>query len=415
MFVVNRSPAATPIREVTAPASSSPTATPSTPAAPSNQFGVSTFEASAPRNAPTPYAPTLAQLDRPTTATVLNITNGERQPLNPAQMSTEQGASFIQGRLQALGYSGPGQVANTSLPTTGPFRMDYGTDDRRHWDIDGINVGLAERLYANNPPEVADRMLALDMQHARRTSWNDDDGQTSFASQPAATPPMRLVPGTNIAAQLQQAQIPRGTTSPATAASTPTREPLNRFVARGGDAFTRSELEKKAAGSRATAQYSEQVNAALLADPRIKATYEGLKALGYQRFLPDVGQLFDVFSTTELEPEDLLKHYGLLIQSRGGDENRVAAGGHGAEFRNMAEGLAPRLREGLYGKPAWSTDADAANPVKPSARPESQWKGVAFDPLERAGVARSGPKSYDAQQAKWDRTFGKAKRRSQNE
>ncbi|MDP3233643.1 MAG: hypothetical protein Q8S33_37985 [Myxococcales bacterium] len=231
MFVVNRSPAATPIREVTAPAASSPTATPAAPATPatsSNRFGVSTFEASATRNAPTPYTPTLAQLDRPTTATVLNITNGERQPLNPAQMSTEQGASFIQGRLQALGYSGPGQVANTSFPTTGPFRMDYGNDDRRHWDIDGINVGLAERLYANNPREVADAMLAADMQHARKTNWNEDDGQRF--TQPAATPPMRLLPGTNIAAQLQQAPLPRGTPSPAPApaAWSPTREELSR-------------------------------------------------------------------------------------------------------------------------------------------------------------------------------------------
>ena len=238
MFVVNRSPAATPIREVTGPASSSPAATPATPAAPSSQVGVRSIEASAPRTAAKPYAPTRAQLERPTTATVLNITNGERQPLNPAQMSTEQGASFIQGRLQALGYSGPGQVANTSFPTSGPFRMDYGTDDRRHWDIDGINVALAERLYANNPREVADAMLAADMQHARKTNWNNDDGPTSFPSQPAAqvqpfiqpaaTPPMRLLPGTNIAAQLQQAQIPRGTTSPATAAWAPTREELNR-------------------------------------------------------------------------------------------------------------------------------------------------------------------------------------------
>lgn len=244
MFVVNRSPAATPLREVTAPASS-PTATPSTPAAPTNQFGLSTFEASSVRNAPSspaPYYPTMAQLDRPTTATVLNITNGDRQPLNPGQMSTEQGASFIQGRLQALGYSGPGQVANTSFPTSGPFRMDYGNDDRRHWDIDGINVGLAERLYAQYGPEQADRMLACDMQYARKTNWNNDDGPTSFPSQPAAqvqafsqaqpfiqpapTPPMRLLPGTNIAAQLQQAQVPPRSSSPA--AWTPTREELNR-------------------------------------------------------------------------------------------------------------------------------------------------------------------------------------------
>lgn len=235
MFVVNRSPAATPIREVTAPASS-PTAA---PAAPRNQFGLSTFEASSVRSAPSspaPYFPTLAQLDRPTTATVLNITNGERQPLNPAQMSTEQGASFIQGRLQALGYSGPGQVANTSSPTSGPFRMDYGNDDRRHWDIDGINVALAERLYANNPREVADAMLAADMQHARKTNWNNAEEPTSSPSQPAAqrqpflqpapTPPMRLLPGTNVAAQLQQAQVPTRSASPA--AWTPTREELNR-------------------------------------------------------------------------------------------------------------------------------------------------------------------------------------------
>jgi hypothetical protein len=230
MFVVNRSPAATLIREVPAPASSSPTARPTTPAAPSNPFGISSFDASARRTTPTPtpYTPTLAQLDRPTTATVLNITNGERQPLNPAQMSTLQGASFIQGRLQALGYSGPGQVANSSFPTSGPFRIDYGTDDRRHWDIDGINVGLAERLYANNPREVADRMLALDLQHARKPDWNNDDGPTSFPSPPATTPPMRLLPGTNIAAQLQQAPLSRGTSSPATAAWTPTREELSR-------------------------------------------------------------------------------------------------------------------------------------------------------------------------------------------
>lgn len=229
MFVVNRSPAAAPIREVTAP-SVSPTA-PSTPAAPKNPFELSTFDASAPRNAPAgTYTPTLAQLDRPTTATVLNITNGERQPLNPAQMSTEQGASFVLGRLQALGYPGPGRVANTSFPTTGPFRIDYGSDDRRHWDIDGINVGLAERLYATNPREVADRMLALDMQHARKTTWNDDDGPSTFTAQPgavqsAAPPPLRLLPGTNIAAQLQQAQLPRATPP---AGWSPTPEEVNR-------------------------------------------------------------------------------------------------------------------------------------------------------------------------------------------
>lgn len=176
-----------------------------------------------------------------------------------------------------------------------------------------------------------------------------------------------------------------------------------------GDSFYRSEMKKQEAGGAATEAYGQQANAAMLNDPKIKATYAGLKNLGYNQFLPDVGELADVFSTTDLQPEDLLKHYGILIQKQGGDESRVASAGHGAEFRNMAAGLSEKLGAGLYGKPAWSTDADAANPVQPSERPKSQFAGMAFDPLGKAGVASSAPQSYDAQGAKWDRTFGKAK------
>ncbi len=179
---------------------------------------------------------------------------------------------------------------------------------------------------------------------------------------------------------------------------------------RSGDAFYRSEMKKQEAGNKATEAYGQQANAAYLSDPKIKATYAGLKGLGYNKYLPDVGELAEVFSTTDLQPEDLLKHYGILIQNKGGDENRVGAGGHGAEFRNMAAGLGEKLGAGLYGKPAWSSDEDAANPVQPSERPKSQFAGVPFDPLGKAGVApTAGGKSYDAQQAKWDRSFGKAK------
>ncbi len=176
-----------------------------------------------------------------------------------------------------------------------------------------------------------------------------------------------------------------------------------------GDAFYRSEMKKQEAGGAKTEAYANQANAAYLKDPKIKATYDGLKALGYKTYLPDVGELADVFSTTDLQPEDLLKHYGMLIQNKGGDESRVGAGGHGAEFRNMAAGLSERLGKGLYGQPAWTSDEDAAASVQPSARPKSQFTGVPFDPLGKAGVASSAPQSYDAQQAKWDRSFGKAK------
>lgn len=178
---------------------------------------------------------------------------------------------------------------------------------------------------------------------------------------------------------------------------------------RMGDSFYRSEMKKQEAGGKATEAYSEKATSAMLQDPKIKATYDGLKALGYKTYLPEVGELYAVFKDTEFQPEDLLKHYELLIKSRGGDENRVGSAGHGAEFRNLKEGLVPRLREGRYGTPAWSTDESAANPIAPSARPESQFANVKFDPLGNAGVASSAPQSYDAQQAKWDRTFGRAK------
>lgn len=233
MFVVNNRPATQPIRATE----------PSTPAAPTggstgarDPFASRFESASAVRASATPaapYFPTMADLSRPTTATVLNITNGERQPLNPLQMSTEQGAAFIQGRLQALGYSGAGQVANTTSPTSGPFRIEYGNDDRRHWDIDGMNVGLAQQWYAQFGPEVADRMLAADMKYARKPSWENDDGPSvpqnllapmqQHVPQPAPSP-MRFLPGTNVAAQLQQVQ-PRASTP---AAWTPTREDLAR-------------------------------------------------------------------------------------------------------------------------------------------------------------------------------------------
>lgn len=183
-----------------------------------------------------PYFPTMSELNRPTPAFVVNITNGDRQPLNQLQMSTEQGADFIRGRLASLGYSGPGQVGNTTAPTAGPFRIDYNGDDRRHLDIDGMNVGLAQQWYAMFGPEVADRMLAADMKYARRTSWDGDEGPsipaqlTAFdpSAQPQQQPPaaVRLLPGTNAASQFQQVAL--STTSASSQGYRPTLAELNR-------------------------------------------------------------------------------------------------------------------------------------------------------------------------------------------
>ena len=66
---------------------------------------------------PGAYFPTNAELQRPTTASVVNITNGERQPLNPVQMSSEQGVNFVQQRLAALGFQGSLTASNSPSPT----------------------------------------------------------------------------------------------------------------------------------------------------------------------------------------------------------------------------------------------------------------------------------------------------------
>lgn len=224
MFIVNPRPAQ-PLpstRDAAEPVGVRP-AVPA-PSAPATPFAQSAFEVGAAPRAPTaPYFPTNAELTRPTPAYVVNITNGERQPLNPSQMSTEQGIAFVQQRLAGLGYGGPGVAANTTFPTSGPFRIDYNGDDRQHWDIDGMNVALTLQLYANNPPEVADRMVADNMKYARRTpSFDGNEIPPQLLAPPAQQPqfaPMRVLPGTTYATPAQRAAI---------GPYTPTRAELDR-------------------------------------------------------------------------------------------------------------------------------------------------------------------------------------------
>ncbi len=198
MFIVPRQAPSSVSRTPEAAATPAPAEVDAAPVVP---FARSTFEPAAAARAP--YFPTNAELLRPTPAYVVNITNGDRQPLNPGQMSTEQGIGFVQARLAELGYAGPGVAANTTFPTSGPFRIDYAGDNRQHWDIDGLNVGLVQQLYANYPKDVADRMLAADMQHARRPSWENDDGAPQVPAQliapprPSPFPAVRLTPGTD--------------------------------------------------------------------------------------------------------------------------------------------------------------------------------------------------------------------------
>ena len=234
MFVVNnpnRSVAplqSSKTQEAPATREAEATGTPATP----TPFAQSSFEPpkAAPVNlggaAPPAYWPTNAELTRPTTAAVVNITNGERQPLNPGQMSSEQQVAFAQDRLRTLGFGGSLTATNTTSPTTGPFRIDYGNDDRRHWDIGGLNVALVANLYANNPPHVADAMLRADMQHARSgpASWEEEGTPRIPANLAAAAPAgvvaqgglppnFRILPGTSASAPSPHAAA-QGSTSP---------------------------------------------------------------------------------------------------------------------------------------------------------------------------------------------------------
>lgn len=242
MFVVSN-----PNRSVAPLQSTSQVQAPAEVEAPQTQaplFSQSAFESQAANRValggpqPGAYFPTNAELQRPTTASVVNITNGERQPLNPVQMSSEQGVNFVQQRLAALGFGGSLTASNTTSPTTGPFRIDYGNDDRRHWDIGGMNIGLIQNLYANNPPEVADAMLRADMQHARSgpASWEEEgtprippgflspNASSSPASQPNALQPFRVLPGTSAAPR----PTPPAGASSSTAPWQPTREEIFR-------------------------------------------------------------------------------------------------------------------------------------------------------------------------------------------
>lgn len=264
MFVVNNNrPAAVPPTQGTARAEGrgGKTEVAAPAAVPASPFAGSAFETRAPPIvALTPgqgrYSPTIAELDRPTTSVMVDINTGTRQGLNPAQMSTEQGIDFVQRRLAALGFAGSSTASNSTSPTSGPFRIDYGADDRRHWDIEGMNVGLVLRLYANNPPEVADRMLAADMQHARPHSWDIEGPQIparlaqsllpnpvipaatstvaaspSVASTPAEQPfaPMRIRPGTNMTGLGRGAARPLQTALIAAPGPyAPTRDELSR-------------------------------------------------------------------------------------------------------------------------------------------------------------------------------------------
>ncbi|MCA2977778.1 MAG: hypothetical protein INH41_03005 [Myxococcaceae bacterium] len=255
-----------PVRAAAAPPADAPAST--FEAEPAARAGA--LQGGAPRPA---YYPTLESLTRPTTAGSVDVRTGARMSLNPAQMSDAQGVAFVQERLAALGFTGSLTATNSTAPAAGPFGIDYGSDPRRHWDIGGLNVGLVLGMYAREAPDMADRMLAAEMQRAR-TAPPPDDGSPRLPYTPAAAAPpapafaaMRVLPGVDMAAALAGATsvAPRGPRQ----AEFPTLEDLNRPTSAGS-----VDVRTGARTSLNPAQMSSQRG--------VDFVRERLAALGYQ-------------------------------------------------------------------------------------------------------------------------------------
>jgi hypothetical protein len=96
---------------------------------------------------------------RPTDAKVYG-TDGSAVPLNPRQMSSYAEAEAAAAILKRLG------ARNTDIEQQvygGMFRTDFGQDDRRLYDIHGMNIGLILETYLRNPSTVADQTIGRDL------------------------------------------------------------------------------------------------------------------------------------------------------------------------------------------------------------------------------------------------------------
>jgi len=96
-------------------------------------------------------------LDKPTDAEITDSHSGRSWPLNPGVLSTMEQALKMKERLEDLGIDA-GEITE-SVPKSGPFGIDYGSDDRRIYQIGELNVASLLRCYAKNTKEFADQRV----------------------------------------------------------------------------------------------------------------------------------------------------------------------------------------------------------------------------------------------------------------
>jgi hypothetical protein len=105
----------------------------------------------------------------PTGAVWIDNLTGKETPVNPSHMSTREEAEAMLAKLQSLA---PGEAFTIQeIRPENPFsRIDYRGDIRRHWYINGYNVGLLVERYRRYSEEAADQQTLAELGRGKITT-----------------------------------------------------------------------------------------------------------------------------------------------------------------------------------------------------------------------------------------------------
>jgi hypothetical protein len=101
-----------------------------------------------------------ALLNAPTDAAVVSVYDGSRTPLNQANFSTQDQADAM-AKLMKDTFGVDNQPVDGAFHNM--FYYDYGTDNRRSYQLGNMNVGLLMQTFATNSFEQATSMLKSEL------------------------------------------------------------------------------------------------------------------------------------------------------------------------------------------------------------------------------------------------------------
>jgi len=99
----------------------------------------------------------VAQVREPSDAKMVSEYDGSTGGMNPSFLSTRQQAESMRQRLLDLGLD-VGEIQEQTLGG-GPYQMNWGSEDRRVYTINGLSVGLLIEKYARHTSEAADQLI----------------------------------------------------------------------------------------------------------------------------------------------------------------------------------------------------------------------------------------------------------------